>query len=379
MDDGGLLSGNLFSTDDSTDDDRDVLQNLSGQAIAIGKASPPDEAYDIAPQAPPQHFEHGPTSPDWEAMSQQWEEALAHLKEHYPQIKVMMGSIQHKAIQGTYHNTHGVRYTWRQGLYDTAMIFSAKEGIKVSSLNYTLCSTSQLTGPLLERGGLPVLLEQTMDQLNPKAIEDKFVGDVIISPHCLDSFLSFLVNLFLSDDYIIAGRGFLKDKLHEDIASSKFSLHSWATREELGPPAFVTDDGHQARDMPLVDRGKLKNFALSLYGANKTGRNRLLGPRSNLVVDGGHRPWKDLISSVERGILLNGYSGSAPNDAGDFSGVAKNSYYIEEGKIQYPLTETMVSGNLGGLLKNIQDTSRERIHFGTRVLPWCRSKDLTIS
>ena len=131
--------------------------------------------------------------------------------------------------------------------------------------------------------------------------------------------------------------------------------------------------------MSIIDRGKLKNFALSLYGANKTGLGRLAGPRENLVVDQGTCPWKDLISSVDRGILLNSYSGGAPNDAGDFSGVAKNSFYIKEGKITHPLTETMVSGNLGDLLKNIQDTSRERIHFGPSVLPWLHTKGLTIS
>ena len=139
-----------------TEDDA-FLQDLSQKAIAIGKASRPDEAYDIAPQAPPHHFEHGPSSPDWETMARQLEEALDHLEEHFPRIKVRNGSIQHKSIRGTYHNTHGTRYSWRQGLYDTTMIFCAKEGTKVTSFNYTQCSTSQLAEPLLERAGLHIL------------------------------------------------------------------------------------------------------------------------------------------------------------------------------------------------------------------------------
>ena len=45
------------------------------------------------------------------------------------------------------------------------------------------------------------------------------------------------------------------------------------------------------------------------------------------------------------------FSGARPAENGDFSGVAKNSYYIEKGKVQFPVSETMVSGNLAELVK----------------------------
>ena len=52
----------------------------------------------------------------------------------------------------------------------------------------------------------------------------------------------------------------------------------------------------------------------------------------------------DMVADVEKGVLITRFSGGRPSDNGDFSGVAKNSYYIEDGEVKFPLSETMVSG-----------------------------------
>ena len=59
--------------------------------------------------------------------------------------------------------------------------------------------------------------------------------------------------------------------------------------------------------------------------------------------------------------------------------MAKNSYYIENGKIMYPVTETMVSGNLADLFKNIEEVSSERIDYGLTILPYIHASGVTIS
>ncbi|MBT6551992.1 MAG: TldD/PmbA family protein, partial [Gammaproteobacteria bacterium] len=87
----------------------------------------------------------------------------------------------------------------------------------------------------------------------------------------------------------------------------------------------------------------------------------------------------DLIAGVEKGILLGRFSGGSPNDKGDFSGVAKNSYYIENGKILYPVSETMVSGNIASVLKEVNAVSRQQVDFGNCAYSWIRSPGLVIS
>ena len=79
------------------------------------------------------------------------------------------------------------------------------------------------------------------------------------------------------------------------------------------------------------------------------------------------------------GLLVARFSGGRPNENGDFSGIAKNSYYIENGKILYPVSETMISGNIPQMFLNITGISRERTDFGAQVLPWIAFKDISIS
>ena len=86
-----------------------------------------------------------------------------------------------------------------------------------------------------------------------------------------------------------------------------------------------------------------------------------------------------MISNIEKGILLARFSGGYPSSNGDFSGVAKNSYYIENGEIKYPITETMVSGNVTKMFTNIDAVSSDRIDFGGGILPWISFKGITVS
>ena len=88
---------------------------------------------------------------------------------------------------------------------------------------------------------------------------------------------------------------------------------------------------------------------------------------------------EDMIKNVAEGIFINRFSGGRPNDQGEFSGVAKNSYYIKDGEIQFPIRETTISGNLAASLKNITAISRERLNSGASNVPWVQIRGITAS
>ena len=106
--------------------------------------------------------------------------------------------------------------------------------------------------------------------------------------------------------------------------------------------------------MPLIEAGVLKNFSLSRYGASKTGLKRSANSGSTMVFGNGDTPLEELIAGVEKGILLGRFSGGEPGPAGDLSGVAKNSFLIENGKVTKPLSEVMIAGNLGDMLRDTE-------------------------
>ena len=97
------------------------------------------------------------------------------------------------------------------------------------------------------------------------------------------------------------------------------------------------------------------------------------------VVDAGTTPLDTMIRDVKAGVLIARFSGGRPNEKGDFSGIAKNSYYIEDGAVAYPISETMVSGNLANVLQNIVAVSAERADFGSGICPWLRVSGIGIS
>ena len=87
----------------------------------------------------------------------------------------------------------------------------------------------------------------------------------------------------------------------------------------------------------------------------------------------------ELIASVDRGLILGGFSGGQPGTNGEFSGVAKNSFLIENGKIKGAVTETMVNGNLGEVVRNIRGISKELKCDGGSVVPYIAVDGIVIS
>ena len=61
------------------------------------------------------------------------------------------------------------------------------------------------------------------------------------------------------------------------------------------------------------------------------------------------------------------------------SGSKGNSFYIENGKIAYPLSEVMISGNLAQLLVNLTDISSETVEDGGSSMPYMAFGGVTIS
>ena len=97
------------------------------------------------------------------------------------------------------------------------------------------------------------------------------------------------------------------------------------------------------------------------------------------MLGNGATPLEELISGVKKGILMGRFSGGSPSPAGDLSGVAKNSFLIENGQVTKPLSEVMISGNLANMLRDTVAVSQERENSGYWLLPWIRVSGITIS
>ena len=177
----------------------------------------------------------------------------------------------------------------------------------------------------------------------------------------------------------MSGASVFKGKVGEKIAHDSLSVSSNPTSDQLADRCFVSSDGYRVKDVNIVENGILNTYLLSQYGGNKTKLESFPNDANRLFIAAGNKSLEDMIKSVKKGLLLCRFSGGRPSGNGEFSGVAKNSYYIEDGKIQFPVQEVMVSGNLVDGFRNIVDISKERNESGRSFIPWVQVSGWTVS
>ena len=346
--------------------------------MEMAKGSQPDDAYDIAEKQPPQSFSKGDKSANLDTMYKSLEEFVDYVKATYPKIKLEAAIMDFNHSISLFQNTNEVDFEIREGMYGFSPMFLSKDGKDTSSFNYTGFSALKVDKPLHKYGTIDTLLKQSIEQLQTQNIKDKFVGQIVVTPDCIGDFLGFITS-DISDGKMISGNSLYKDKLNKQITHSKLSFHSRPISDEISDGYFVTNDGYVAENSTIVEKGVLKTHLLGIYGAKKLGKSRAVNDGGAYIVDPGEKSHAELIKNIDQGILLARFSGGNPANNGDFSGVAKNSYYIENGKIKYPISETMVSGNIREMFENLDEVSSDRIDFGSGILPWISFNGITIS
>lgn len=367
----GVISANKL--------DKESIDKAVQECIAAAESSVSDEAESIAPKIKNGDFVSGVMTPDKEKLFDRLQEYLADLKTDYP--KIILEQLISKYIHSecVFMNTNGVEYTYTYGNYDISTMFSAHEGEKSSSFNGYYAKFDSLDKKLMDIGMQRTLYAESEKQIDTRSINGKFVGKVIITPACLAEILAIAFGNFISDPTIIDGTSPWKSMLGKQVASDKLSIYTKPLDERVVCGERFTGEGFMSENMEIIKDGVLKNFILSNYGSRKTGFPRALNLSQNLFVDPGDISLNDMIKNVERGIILNRFSGGQPGTNGDFSGVAKNSFLIENGEITNALSETMISGNLASMLKNIIGISSETVCDGLTVLPYILFDGITIS
>ena len=122
----------------------------------------------------------------------------------------------------------------------------------------------------------------------------------------------------------------------------------------LGSASFDSD-GVATRDRDLVSNGILQGYFLSTYTARKLGMQTTAnaGGSHNLVIQPGELGLEGLMAKMGRGLLVTELLGHGINYVtGDYSRGAAG-YWIEDGKIAYPVEEITIAGNLKAMLAGI--------------------------
>jgi PmbA protein len=353
----------------------DAVERGVEEALQAAHASSPDPA-NVLPEADGgQVADHGEEVPDKDGMIDAVLRHIGRVREEYPDIRTDSSHYSLVSTWSTYADSNDRVQHARRNHYQLMLLVAGKRDTASTSFNVTMQAGLEPLGELTDLVSVRRVFDNTMATFDARPVPSTFVGDVIFTPEALDTLTYTLVGALSGMSLYRKTSPFL-DCLGAAVAVPQFSLLH--RPDEIAVTAPFDGDGFAARDLDIVRDGVLQDYIVDWYFSQKLGRPMTTGSTA-LVVPPGTTSLDDVIAGTERGIVLGRFSGGSPDPKLDFSGVAKNSFYVEDGKIVHPITETMIAGNFRDALTSIRAISRETIDFGTSRNPWVSVGGITIS
>ncbi len=134
------------------------------------------------------------------------------------------------------------------------------------------------------------------------------------------------------------------------------------------------EEGVRVAPRRVVEAGRVRGYFLSSYTARKLGMRTTgnAGGSHNLVLRSRlTRPTDDLdamIGKLGRGLFVTELMGQGVNYVtGDYSRGA-SGFWVENGRIAYPVHEITIAGNMRNMLKDIEAVGADTYNYGAKTV-----------
>jgi len=215
-------------------------------------------------------------------------------------------------------------------------------------------------------------------RINPRKVKSQDVP-IVFDNRIAASLIGHLFGA-INGPAIARGTSFLKDNLGQRIFADGITIveDSFIPRG-LASRAF-DGDGLPCVKRNIVDDGILTTWLLDLPSARQLG----LRPTghgsgtSNVYLKAGDASREDLMQNISNGLYVTEMIGSSVNMVtGDYSRGA-SGFWIEDGKLTYPVSEVTIAGNLKDMFLNV--TQASDLEFRASInAPTCRVEGMTIA
>jgi len=185
-------------------------------------------------------------------------------------------------------------------------------------------------------------------------------------------------SLYRKSSFLLDSLGKSVFPKHIDITEDPF------VKQGKGSSPF-DDEGVRVHARSVVEVGKVQGYFLGSYSARKLGMKTTgnAGGSHNLVMTSRlTRPGDDLDAMLQRlgtGLFVTELMGSGVNYVtGDYSRGA-SGFWVENGRIAYPVHEITIAGNMKTMLKNIVAIGADAYNYGSKTVGSILVKSMTVA
>jgi len=251
-----------------------------------------------------------------------------------------------------YANSHHFIGSEKRSRYSQCCVLIAKENDKMErSYHYNVARNIKDLQTLSQLATCAT--KKTIKRLNPrklKTMKTAVIFEAEVAHSLLSKFLAAIngYNLYKK-------ASFLLDSLNQAVFAKHINLYERPYLPKgLGSRAF-DNEGVATREQDFICNGILQQYMLDSYTARQLKRTTTAnsGGIHNLIISHGQENLEALLKKMNRGVLVTELIGQGTNlVTGDYSqGVS--GFFVENGDIQYPVSEITVAGNLKDIYAHI--------------------------
>jgi len=295
-----------------------------------------------------------------EEMVRLGEELITMVRGHTPEIVCQVGVL--KSITSVrIINSRGGQANYRISTFGLGI-----EGSLIRDTDMLFVGESQSScHPILGSEAVAETVIQQLELAKNRASVPSKPLPVIFTPDGVASALILPLMTAFNGKIVLEGASPIGNRLGQPVFDKKLWLWDDPTiayRPESRP---CDDEGIPSQRTPLIEQGTVANFIYDLQTAalahtQSTGngsRNRgLPAPSpSAFIIAPGNTTFDEMVNDMKEGLIIEQLMGAEQGNilGGDFSGNVLLGYKVESGKIVGRVKDTMVSGNIYQVLKQI--------------------------
>jgi len=258
-------------------------------------------------------------------------------------------------------NSSGGRADYKKSVFSVGIMGSLIRGTDMLFVGQSQSSCNPITQP---QDIAKVVIQQLELAKNPASVPTRQLP-VIFTPRGAASALIPSLATAFNGKTVLQGASPIGNKLGKKVFDAKISLWDDPTIAYRPHSRPCDDEGVASRRTPLIEQGVVASFLYDLQtaalastkstGSGSRGGGLPAPAPSALIIAPGQTSLDDMVKDIKEGLVIEQLMGAEQGNilGGDFSGNVLLGYKVESGKIVGRVKNTMVSGNVYQVLREV--------------------------